>query len=284
MNDPYAELGVQRNASADDIRKAYRKLAKDLHPDARPGDRAAEERFKRITAAFQLLGDDEKRGRFDRGEIDADGNERMDGRRRRGGESFGDFNDLFSGVFGADSGPFRARGEDARYRLSVTFLEAATGGRKRVVMGDGKALDLSIPEGVRSGQVLRLRGQGRQGRNGAPAGDALVEVTVEEHEFFRREGDDVRIELPVTLQEAVLGGKIKVPTLTGPVTVTVPKGSNSGTVLRLRGRGVKGEKGRGDQLVRLTVHLPERAEPDLVKFVESWTPGKDYDPRKRYDV
>ncbi len=284
MTDPYAELGVARGASAEEIRRAYRKLAKDLHPDARPGDAEAEERFKRVTAAFNLLSDAEKRARFDRGEIDSDGNERGRGNGRGAEGAYTDFGDFFSGMFSGDSGPFRTKGVDTRYRLSVGFIEAASGGRKRVVMGDGKSLDLVIPEGVRTGQVLRLRGQGRPGRGGAPAGDALVEITVEDHPFFRREGDDIRLELPITLNEAVLGAKVRVPTLSGPVTVTVPKSSNTGTVLRLRGRGVKGEKGRGDQLVKLVVHLPERADPELQRFAETWRPARGYDPRKKMDI
>lgn len=287
MANPYAELGVSPTASAEDIRRVYRKLAKELHPDARPGDKAAEERFKRVTAAFNLLSDPVTRGRFDRGEIDADGNEVINGHRRRNGagrQGFRDFSDVFSGVFGDDAGPFNSRGADTRYKLAIGFEEAANGGRKRVTMGDGKALELVIPEGVRSGQVLRLRGQGAgNGRGGAP-GDALVEIDVQPHPHFVRDGDDIRIDVPVTLTEAVLGAKIRVPTLTGPVTVTVPRGSNSGAVLRLRGKGVKGEKGRGDQLLRLTVVLPDRQDSELQRFVSRWRPPKSYEPRKDMDV
>ncbi len=292
MANPYTRLGVAPTASTEEIRRAYRKLAKALHPDARPGDKAAEERFKHVTAAFNLLSDPVARGRFDRGEIDADGNEIINGHRRRhnagagaGRDGFRDFSDMFSGAFGDDArGPFNTRGADVRYKLPISFEEAANGGRKRVTMGDGKALELVIPEGVRSGQVLRLRGQGAAGARGAAAGDALVEIEVQAHPHFAREGDDIRLDVPITLTEAVLGAKIRVPTLTGPVTVTVPRGSNSGAVLRLRGKGVKGEKGKGDQLLRLSVVLPERSDAELQRFVSRWRPPKTYDPRKHFDV
>jgi DnaJ-class molecular chaperone len=285
-DDPYAVLGVARGASSDDIRQAYRKLAKELHPDARPGDTVSEERFKSVSAAFHLLSDPVKRKRFDRGEIDGEGNRRKSDSRPRNGSANGADRrpgSRFSGFSGADSqrGPFRTKGEDARYRLELDFVEAATGGRKRVVMGDGKALDLVIPEGVRSGAVLRLRGQGRPGAGSAPAGDALVEVDVLDHPTFERSGDDIRLELPITLKEAVLGAKVKAPTLTGEVSLTIPKGSNTGQTLRLRGKGVRGEKGRGDLLVRLVVTLPERHDGELQRFAADWRPASDYDPRKK---
>lgn len=288
QKDPYAELGIARGASPDDIRRAYRKLAKELHPDTRPGDSASEERFKRVTAAFHFLNDPDRRRRFDRGEIDAEGNSRRRngaGARpgRNGAAEFDDLGDVFSGIFGGGKrGPFRATGEDARYRLEVEFVEAANGGRKRVVMGDGKALDLVVPEGVRSGTVLRLRGQGKPGPNGAAPGDALVEIEVLPHPLFERRDDDIWLELPVSLPEAVAGAKVKVPTLSGEVTLTIPKGSNSGQTLRLRGKGVRGDKGRGDQLVRLLVTLPERPDSELQRFVSEWRPASDYDPRRKF--
>ncbi len=291
MENPYRELGVAPNASGDDIRKAYRKLAKELHPDARPGDSHAEERFKRVTAAFQLLNDPKMRSRFDRGEIDADGNEVVSGfggRGARRGRANGhrDASDIFSTIFDTDEmrNPFNARGPDARYRLTISFEEAVNGGRKRVTVGDGKYLDLSIPEGVKAGQVLRLRGQGAPSGNGGPPGDALVELEVEPHPHFRRDGDDIRLDLPITLTEAVLGAKVRVPTLTGPVTVTVPKNSNTGQVLRLRGKGVRSEAGRGDQLIKLDVVLPERPDAELQRFVSRWRPPRTYDPRKDFGI
>jgi DnaJ-class molecular chaperone len=283
-NDPYAVLGVRRGASSDDIRQAYRKLAKELHPDTRPGDTDSEERFKRVSAAFHLLNDPVKRKRFDRGEIDGDGNaQRTAGARARARNGAGARPEHGFAGFGADPqrGPFRTKGEDVRYRLELDFVEAATGGRKRVVMGDGKALDLVIPEGVRSGAVLRLRGQGRPAAGSAPAGDALVEIEVLDHPTFERRGDDIWLDLPITLREAVLGAKVKAPTLTGSVALTIPKGSNSGQTLRLRGKGVRGEKGRGDLLVRLMVMLPDRHDGELQRFAADWRPGTDYDPRKK---
>ena len=282
-NDPYAVLGVARGASLDDIRRAYRKLAKELHPDARPGDQESEERFKRVTAAFHFLSDPDKRRKFDRGQIDADGNERhVNGGQARASRSPG-FDSVFSGVFTGEGrrGAFRTKGEDVRYRLDLEFVEAATGGRKRVVMGDGKALDLVIPEGVRSGAVLRLRGQGRPGPGSAPPGDALVEVNVLDHAVFERRGDDIWLELPISLAEAVAGAKVKVPTLSGTVALTVPKNSNSGQVLRLRGKGVRGDNARGDLLVRLMIMLPERPDAELQRFVSEWRAAADYDPRKK---
>lgn len=284
-NDPYAELGVARTATPDDIRRAYRQLAKELHPDARPDDPAAEERFKRVTAAFRVLNDPETRARYDRGEIDADGQERGFSDQRRGpnpmDDAFPDLDDILSGLFGRDApGGFRSRGEDVRYRLQVEFVEAALGGRKRVVMGDGRALDLVLPEGVKEGQVLRLKGQGRGGARGAPPGDALVEIDIATHAFFDRRGDDIHMELPITLSEAVLGAKIRVPTVSGPVSMTIPKGSDSGAVLRLRGRGVKGERARGDQFVRLMVMTPERPTSALVKALEDFDEPPLHDDRR----
>lgn len=288
LNDPYNVLGVSRGASVEDLRQAYRKLAKELHPDAKPGDRESEERFKQVTAAFNFLSDPQRRRKFDRGEIDSDGNNRRRARTDRNGAhaaSNGKRENVFNGVFGEEGvGRFRAKGEDVRYRLELDFVEAAVGGRKRVVMGDGKALDLVIPEGVRTGAVLRLRGQGKpKGRGGAAAGDALVEIEVLEHALFERRGDDIWLELPISLIEAVEGGKVKAPTLTGSVSLTIPKGSNSGQTLRLRGKGVRGEGGRGDQLVRLVVTLPDRPDAALQRFVSQWTPATDYDPRKKLD-
>src|ERR1700754_4943089 len=228
--DPYAALGVPKSSSAEDIRKAYRKLAKELHPDVRPNDKASAERFKRVTAAFNLLTDENLRTRFDRGEIDADGNERPQfqpgggfgggfggfaGARARGGAAGGArgdvFEDLFDGLFsrgGGSRGFGMQRGEDVRYRMEVDFLDAVNGGRRRVTMSDGRSLDLAIPAGLNSGQTLRLKGQGLPGAGNGPAGDALVEITVGQHAMFKREGDDIRMELKISLAEAVEGGKV----------------------------------------------------------------------------
>lgn len=291
--DPYAALGVQRSASADEIRRAYRKLAKELHPDVRPNDSVSEERFKRATAAFNLLGDSELKARFDRGEIDAEGNERMaygfrpggpgaGGRAYAGGaagggqQSYGpgpdsafDLGDIFSDLFGSTGarGFARMRGRDIRFTLEVDFLDAVNGARRRVQLSEGRTLEVSIPPGVESGQVLRLKGQGGPGVQGGPAGDALVELTVRPHAVFRREGEDIHIDLPISLTEAVEGAKVQVQTPGGPVALSVPPGANTGMVLRLKGKGVGG---RGDQFVRLSVQLPDTLDDELKRFVRDW--------------
>jgi DnaJ-class molecular chaperone len=287
--DPYAALGVPKSSSADDIRKAYRKLAKELHPDVRPNDKASAERFKRVTAAFNLLTDTEQRGRFDRGEIDADGNERPQfqpgagfggfaGARAQARGQRGDvFEDLFDGLFsrgGGSRGFGQQRGEDVRYRMEVDFLDAVNGGRRRVTMSDGRSLDLAIPAGLNSGQTLRLKGQGLPGNGGGPAGDALVEITVGAHPAYKREGDDIRMDLRITLVEAVEGGKVPVQTPSGPVTLSIPPGSNSGDLLKLRGKGVQTRPTAGDLLVRLQIALPRKDDPELREFVKNWSGRK----------
>jgi len=291
--DPYAALGVPKSASADEIRKAYRKLAKELHPDVRPNDNASTERFKRVTAAFNLISDEAERGRFDRGEIDADGNERPHfqpgggfggfagagaGARARTSRSDA-FEDLFDGLFsrgGSARGFGNQRGEDVRYRMEVDFLDAVNGGRRRVTMSDGRSLDLAIPAGLNSGQTLRLKGQGLPGTGNGPPGDALVEVTVGTHPAFKREGDDIRMDLRISLAEAVEGGKVPVATPSGPVTLSVPAGSNSGDLLKLRGKGVQTRPTPGDLLVRLLIVLPRKDDPELKEFVRNW-PGRKAD-------
>lgn len=297
--DPYAALGVSRSASADDIRRAYRKLAKELHPDVRPGDKAAEERFKRATAAFNLLSDPVTKQRFDRGEIDADGNERMafnargprQGARAHAGAGAGgyggsaagagdpfDLGDIFSDLFGPGFGGARTysrmRGRDIRFTLDIDFLDAINGAKRRISLAEGRTLDVAIPAGVETGQVLRLKNQGGAGVQGGPAGDALVELRVRPHAFFRREGQDVHMDLNISLTEAVEGARIQAPTPGGQVTLTIPAGSNTGKVLRLKGKGVAGQ---GDQFVRLQVVLPESADDDLRKFVKKWA-KRDYVP------
>lgn len=297
--DPYAALGVSKSSTPDEIRKAYRKLAKELHPDVRPNDPASAERFKRVTAAFTLLTDTDQRMRFDRGEIDADGNEQpvfqpgsagfggfggfAGGRARQAGAGAGAgradaFEDLFDGLFGRGGAGARGfaaqRGEDVRYRMEVDFLDAVNGGRRRVTMSDGRSLDLAIPAGLKSGQTLRLKGQGMPGAAGGAAGDALVEVTIGAHPVFRREGDDIRMELKVSLAEAVEGGRIPITTPSGQVTLTIPPGSNSGDVLKLRGKGVQVKPTAGDLLVRLLIVLPRKDDPELREFVRTW-PGRN---------
>ncbi len=290
--DPYAALGVPRSSSAEEIRKAYRKLAKELHPDVRPNDKAADERFKRLTAAFNMLTDEPMRARYDRGEIDADGNEKPQfqpggtfagagaGARARAGNGRGDvFEDLFDGLFsrgGSSRGFGQQRGEDVRYRMEIDFLDAVNGGKRRVTMSDGRTLDLAIPAGLTSGQTLRLKNQGLSGAGGGPAGDALVEIKVGEHPLFRRDGDDIRMDLKITLAEAVEGGKAPVQTPSGPVTMSVPPGSSSGDLLKLRGKGVQTRPTPGDLLVRLMIVLPRKEDPELREFIRTW-PGRKTD-------
>ena len=300
--DPYQELGVSRSASADDIRLAFRTLAKQLHPDKNPGDKKAEERFKRISAAFDLVGDEEKRKRYDRGEIDADGHEAMRGFTGGGygahpfqdgfqGAKFEgvDLDDILGEVFGSRGaaggsrgfGGFERRGADVRARLEIDLEEAVRGGKKRVSFSDGRVIEVNIPKGAADHQVLRLKGQGSPGRAGP--GDALIELMIRPHPIFRREGDSLVMDLPVSVPDAVLGGKVEAPTPDGPVTLTVPKGSNSGGTLRLKGRGLYDSKGakRGDLLARIVVTLPDEPDPELERFAEAWRRSRPYAPRRK---
>jgi DnaJ-class molecular chaperone len=308
MTDPYSVLGVPRTASEDDIRKAFRQLAKKHHPDLNPGDKAAEAKFKEISQANDLLSDPEKRRRFDAGEIDATGQEMpprgfyrdqaggFGGKYERAGahDSFVDMGGIFSEMFGErrgfgagghGAGGFDMSGMPVTYSLRVPFLVAARGGKQRVDLPDGKTLDIDIPEGMGDGQTLRLKGQGMPGSQGRPAGDAYVEIRVEPHAFFQTRDNDIHVELPVTLTEATLGGKVRVPTIGGPVMLNVPAGSNTGTSLRLKGRGLLDRKSgqRGDQYVKLKVVLPEEPDGKLKEFLESWEAGKAYDPRKEME-
>ena len=297
MADPYATLEVDRTASAAEIKKSYRRLAKKLHPDLNPGNKKVEQQFKEVTAAYDLLSDPKKRARFDRGEIDAMGAERPSRGYYRphaeGGQGakyqqfdFGEgvgaediFADLFGGRRGGRGTP-KLRGADVSYVAAVDFVEAAVGARKRLTLADGKTLDVTIPAGTASGQTLRLKGQGQPGLGGGPPGDALIEIEVQPHPFFTRQGNDVHIEVPVTLPEALLGGPVTVPTIDGRVSLTVPKNSNTGSVLRLRGKGIPTPGGgHGDQIVRLKVVLPEGGDRELTEFLEGWAPKHPYDVR-----
>jgi DnaJ-class molecular chaperone len=283
--DPYEVLGVRKDASQTDIQKAYRRLAKKFHPDLNPGDKRAEERFKDISTAYDLLGDADKRARFDRGEIDASGAERPQQRYYRdfadaaegrygsaaGFADFGDMDDILSGVFRRQRGNIRLRGADAHYRLAIDFLDAVNGVKQQITLPNGSVLDVTIPAGVRDRQILRLRGKGQPGIGGGPPGDALIEVEVRPHSLFRREGDDIHVELPISLADAVLGGNIEVPTPTGNVTMTVPKWTNTGSRLRLKGKGVPRSDGtRGDEYVTLKVVLPNRPDDELENFIRQW--------------
>ena len=306
MIDPYAALGVANTASADEIRKAFRKLAKKHHPDLNPGTKAAEAKFKEISQATELLSDPEKRRRFDAGEIDATGQEKpprgfyrdhAEGaggakyRRSGGHDSFVDMGGIFSEMFGERrgfSGGFPGGdmgGMPVTYSLAIPFLVAARGGKQRVTLPNGKTLDIDVPEGATDGQTLRLKGQGMPGGEGRPAGDAYVELHVQPHAFFEARDNDVHVELPVTVTEAVLGGKIKVPTVGGPVMLNVPAGSNTGSSLRLKGRGLLDIKSgqRGDQYVKLKVVLPDKPDDKLKAFLESWKAGRTHDPRSEME-
>ncbi len=294
MQDPYRILGVQRSDNAAAIRAAYRKLAKTHHPDLNPGKPEALERFKEISVAYELLSDKDKRARFDRCEIDAAGNEvRQEQPYYRdfadaAGPGAGhqkyrrsvdpdDLDSIFAQAFGARGGSqsFNARGRDAQYTLTIGFLDAANGTTRRISMPEGRTLDVRIPAGVLDGHTMRLKGQGLPGYGEGAAGDALVEITVAPHPLFHREGDDIIIELPVTLREAVLGASLEVPTIKGKVRLTVPPGSGTGTRLRLRGRGIR----EGHQFVQLHVMQPPGEEPELAAFLESWTPQNPFNPR-----
>jgi DnaJ-class molecular chaperone len=310
MMDLYQQLGVQRGASEAEIKKAYRSLAKQLHPDRNKDNPKAAERFGKITQAYDLLSDKDKRARYDRGEIDEDGNPRMPfgggygggggGPRPGGGGGFegfpngfdagnaADLSDLFEGLFGANAssrrgagsgGPFggfgRARapqrGADVAYRLKVSFTDGATLKEQRVTLSGGRTIDLKLPKGVEDGTKIRLAGQGQEGPGGR--GDAIVTIEIASHPFFVREGKNIRLALPITLKEAVLGAKVKVPTPEGPVMLTIPKGSSSGKILRLKGRGFTAKDGsRGDQLVLLAIEVPPDNE-SLTRFVQQWDEG-----------
>lgn len=311
--DPYLELGVPRGASQDDVRKAFRKLAKQFHPDANQNDPTAEEKFKRVSAAFDILGDPDKRKRFDRGEIDSDGRDQHPG--FSGGSPFGpggasgsryrpgpgspgfegvDINDILGDMFGdrGRAGPGGGggrtgfgfggggRGTDLRGHLDIDIEEAIRGGKKRIAFSDGRTLEVAIPKGAQDGQTLRLKGQGAGGRAGP--GDALIEIGIKPHPLYRRDGDMLHMDLPVSVPDAVLGGKVDAPTPDGPVTLTVPKGSNSGAQLRLKGRGFINPKGqRGDLMARLVVTLPDAVDPALEKLAETWRKERPYSPKRR---
>ncbi|MDO5646997.1 DnaJ C-terminal domain-containing protein [Paracoccus sp. (in: a-proteobacteria)] len=301
--DPYQALGLTKTATADDIKKAYRRIAKADHPDLNP-DPAATTRFKAASAAYDLLKDAEQRRRFDAGEIDAQGQERPQQRYYRphaeqasnpyaqshGFDSDPDLSGVFDDLFGARArrggygggyggygGQARDRdGPDYRFALTVDFLTAARGGTTQITLPEGGTLSVTIPRGLRDGQAIRLRGKGGPGIGQGQPGDALLEISVSDHPTFRREGDDVHITLPITLDEAILGGKVATPTIDGTVNLTIPSGATSGQRLRLRGRGING----GDQHVELRVMTPPQIDDDLADFMRRWRDTHPYDPRK----
>jgi DnaJ-class molecular chaperone len=306
MADLYSKLGVERGADEAAIKKAYRKLAKELHPDRNRDNPKATERFADVTSAYDLLTDKDKRARYDRGEIDEQGNPKAPFGFGGGGGGFrpgggragpdfagaeaGDFGDIFEGLFGSGGrgrGGFSAgfggshrpppRGANVAYRLSVPFEEAAALKPQRVTLSDGKTIDIKLPPGVEDGTQIRLSGKGEVGPGGA--GDAILTIEIRPHRFFTRDGDDVRLDLPIALDEAVKGAAVTTPTVEGAVKLTVPKGSTSGKVLRLKGRGFhRKEGGRGDQLVTLAVDVPAD-DAELAAFVERWSGAGTRNPR-----
>jgi DnaJ-class molecular chaperone len=312
LKDPYEILGVPKSADEAEIKKAFRALAKKHHPDKHAGDAGAQKKFQEISGAYDILGDKEKRAQFDAGAIGADGNARgfdpRQGGFRQGGNPFGSgggpfggggggnaggfkfnfddapggaagFEDIFSDLMGGRRGGARAsrahKGEDFSAAVTVSFDEAASGGTRRVVLQNGEQIDVKIPAGVKDGQVVRVKGRGGAGRGGAPAGDILLNVSVATHPWMTRDGNDIRMDLPVTLKEAVLGGKVPVPTLTGTVSLSVPPNANTGTTLRLKGKGIAG----GDLYVRLVISLPDKPDESLRQFLTEWQ--GDYDPRAK---
>ncbi|MDE2183078.1 MAG: J domain-containing protein [Alphaproteobacteria bacterium] len=315
MRDPYEVLGVSKNAGEAEIKKAFRSLAKKHHPDTKGGDKAAQKRFQEISAAYDILGDKDKRAKFDAGQIDAGGNPRGFDPRAHGfeggpfgqrGSGPGDFHftwtnqggphaaqaegfrpeDLFADLLGGLGGRGRGRaqpaqGQDFVIQTMVSFEEAASGGTRRVVLPNGEQIDVKIPPGLKDGQQIRLKGRGGAGRAGGPPGDVMIQVTVAPHPYFARDGRDVKVDLPVTLKEAVLGAKVPVRTLSGTVSLSVPPGSNSGTVLRLKGKGMPAHAGEpaGDLYARVVVTLPDQPDAELRKFAQEWPAA--YDPRTK---
>lgn len=304
-NDPYAALGLKKTATDAEIKKAYRKIARDSHPDLNPDDAGAEAKFKAASAAYDFLKNSERRTRFDRGEIDATGAEKQPERKfyrdyaqhndnpyqsNPNFEGFSDASDIFAemlrqraaqgGQRGGTQG-FNMRGQDKRYTLEIPFMDAVLGGKTRITLPDGGMLDVKIPQGTTDQQTIRLRGKGSPGLEGGTAGDAYVTLTVRPHPLFSREGNDILITLPITLDEAVLGSKVETPTIDGTVKLTVPKGANSGQTLRMRGRGVKpAGKAAGDQRVELQIMTPPEGNEDLEEFMKKWRKTNSYDPRK----
>lgn len=314
MRDPYEVLGVPRKATEAEIKKAFRSLAKKHHPDAHGNDPAKVKKFQEISGAYEVIGDKEKRAQYDRGEIDAAGQPRgfdpgaqgfgggfagggfrpgAGGRRGGNGESGFQWStggaegiraeDIFSDLFGGGSRRSRQpqKGQDIQLATTITLEEAASGGSRRVVLGDGKELEVRIPAGVKDGQTIRMRGQGGPGGQGGPPGDVLISIAIAPHALFTRDGKDLKLDLPVSLQEAVLGAKVPAPTLAGAVSLTVPPHSNSGRILRLKGKGLpgSGKEEAGDLYVRLVVMLPEPGDKQLDEFVTGWS--STYDPRAK---
>ena len=320
MRDPYEVLGVPRTASQDEVKKAFRKLAKKLHPDANKNDAKAAVKFAELNAAYEILGDEPKRKAFDRGEIDAEGKPRFrgfegahpgagaggfegfetftwgpEGARRSGSGpgagGFGGIDDILKGMFGQgargrrpdvqfeDFAP-RGRGQDVAVQITISLTEAAKGGARRVHLPNGKEVEVKIPTGLADGQQIRLKGQGGPGLNGGPAGDALITVNIAPHPYFKPDGANLRVEVPITLYEAVLGGKVRVPTLDGAVELAIPPGTSAGRTFRLKGKGLPAKSGRGDLYAGVRIVLPEEMDDQLEELMRQWREHKPYDPRK----
>lgn len=296
MRSPYEVLGVDPGVDAAEIKAAYRRLAKQLHPDAHKGNPTTDARFQEVTAAYNLLKDAEGRRRYDAERRAAQMSARAAAFNNPGAGFSADaaaphgrddiFSDLFGGIRNAGQRVFRARGDDIAYKLSIPFLDAARGSKARLQLQNGKTIDVSVPEASEDGRQIRLRGQGGDGFGGGEAGDALVTLLVEPHPYFNRRGADIEIDLPITLAEAVLGAKVEVPTIDGPVTLTIPAGANSGFRMRLKERGLmRGPgKGKGDQYVTLIITLPDKTDSALADFAASWTAGLKDNPRKGFSA
>jgi DnaJ-class molecular chaperone len=319
MRDPYEVLGVPRTASQGDVKKAYRRLAKKLHPDANKNDTKAAVKFAELNSAYEILGEDDKRKAFDRGEIDAEGKPRFrgfegfgghpgaggaggfesftwgpEGVRRSGGAGaggFGGIDEILKNVFGSRGGrgpqqfdydDFGAspRGQDVTAEVTITLAEAAKGGARRVHLPNGKEVEVKIPPGLADGQQIRLKGQGYPGAAAHAAGDALITVNIAPHPHFRLEGNNLRVEVPITLYEAVLGGKVRVPTLDGAVELAIPPGTSAGRVFRLKGKGLPGKSGHGDLYAGVRIVLPEGKDSELEELMRKWREAKPYDPRR----
>jgi DnaJ-class molecular chaperone len=294
MRDPYEVLGVPKGADAKDIKKAYRKLARQHHPDLHPGDAKAEDRFKEVSAAYDFLSDPARKTKYDSGEIDAAGMPKAERRFYRdfaetggGGNRYADASAAFRGfedldilneLFrGARRNHRKLRGSDLSERIEIDFLDAVNGSERELVLTTGKRIKVRIPPAAEDGQILRLKGQGLPGPGGGPAGDLLLELKVRPHPRFSRAGSDISADLPITLAEAVLGGKVEAPTVDGPVSLTIPKGANSGTRLRVRGKGVPlPHGGRGDHYVTLKVVLPSPVDDELTRLVTAWAAKHPY--------
>ena len=305
-NDPYTALGLKKTATDAEIKKAYRKIARDSHPDLNPGDSKAEAKFKAASAAYDLLKDPKQRRRFDAGEIDASGAEQQPERKfyreyaeqpghsyqsSHGYEDFGDMSDIFADILrqrgaqgGHAGGGINARGADVRYMLEVDFVEAVKGGKKRITLPSADNLEVKIPEGTADGQTIRLRGKGGEGYGKGARGDAYVTINVRPHKVFTRDGNDILVTLPITIDEAILGGKVATPTIHGSVNLSIPKGANSGQTLRLRGKGVKRGSKTGDQKVELQIKMPPTVDSDLKEFMQGWRKDHAYDPREGMSI